>query len=124
MDKNMSRTGDYLIELATDVMNFLLLKDDENNTTFNKVQEWILANTELRDPKAYPAEQIVYDMIKRGVVKTTYKVTKRFVTGFLKGTEETELTSVEFQVGYNYGGHIGTSAYVVTKIEFVERTFA
>lgn len=49
-----------------------------------------------------------------------YLVTKRFVSGILDGLTITERTTVRFEPGKRYGGVLGTSSYIVERVEQVE----
>ena len=46
-----------------------------------------------------------------------YLVTKRFVSGLLRGLTISEKTSVEFVVGRRYNPCVSGSAYVVLRVE-------
>lgn len=50
----------------------------------------------------------------------SYRVTKHFVSGFLKGLTITETTPVEFVVGKTYTPCAGNSAYKILSCEAIQ----
>lgn len=48
---------------------------------------------------------------------TTYKVTRQFTGGILKGQTHTEETTVKFSVGFRCDKPAGGSPYIITKVE-------
>ena len=46
----------------------------------------------------------------------TYKITRYFTTGFLKGLTHTETTTVRFEVGREYGSPFGGGRYIITEV--------
>lgn len=48
---------------------------------------------------------------------TTYKVTRKFTGGILKGLTHTEETTVKFSVGFRCDKPAGGSPYIITEVE-------
>lgn len=50
---------------------------------------------------------------------TTYKITKTFTDGLMKGLKITETTTVRFTLNKHYKCCVGGSSYIVTAIEII-----